>query len=99
MSTLPEVRGLTRLAARCPIDVRADLRVDSPFGPIHVRSVDTALVVEVEGWPSAIRLALWLLWNQAFRVGPVLRALAISTGRAVYLDAGRGPRLPLARSP
>lgn len=79
------------------IEVEADLRIDAPFGPLHLRSEDRALVIGVGGWWSALRMALWSWRNRTVPAGPLLAALATATGQPVRLHIPLGPRVTLAR--
>lgn len=79
------------------IEVDADLRIDAPFGPLHLRSEDRSLVFGVGGWWSALRMALWASHNRIAPARSLLAALATATGQPVRLKIPLLPRLTVAR--
>ena len=78
-------------------ELEVDLHIDAPFGPVHVRSTEDAVVIGAGGVVSTLRMLAWSLRNRDFDSSAALRLLTGISRRRVVLRVAPLLRFTIAR--
>ena len=97
MTAHTEVHGPTPKEKLPEAELAMDLRIDAPFGPVHVRSTEDAIVIGAGGVLSFFRMMVWTFRNRTFEPSAALRLLTGISGRRVVLRVAPLLRLTVAR--